>query len=167
MLFRDLKQNHPIYILDKQDGSYSEGVVTEVSFPHYDQNFRNNNGMNMPVMGQQNAAMVIDVTIKSGDKTATYSIPENLSVSYANSLVIATEPKELLKDIEGMRRTADQIIASVPKQEQIRDRAIKLLTELNPEYRDKRETEERFGKIEKSIDEMKGMFTDFLKQWNK
>nr|DAH23874.1 MAG TPA: hypothetical protein [Bacteriophage sp.] len=35
--------------------------------------------------------MVIDVTIESNGKTATYTIPENLSVTYAGDIVLSTD----------------------------------------------------------------------------
>jgi hypothetical protein len=35
--------------------------------------------------------MVVDVTIEANSKTATYSIQENLSVTYAGDVVLSTD----------------------------------------------------------------------------
>lgn len=45
--------------------------------------------------------------------------------------------------------------ASASKAQNIIDKAPSLLAELNPMYKEKQETEQRFGKIEGSIGEMK------------
>lgn len=53
-------------------------------------------------------------------------------------------------------------MASVDKQKQILDKANTLLSELNPVYKEKKETDLRFSKIENSISDMKDMFANFL-----
>ena len=35
--------------------------------------------------------MVVDVTIELNSKTATYTIPENLSITYAGDIVLSTD----------------------------------------------------------------------------
>lgn len=72
MAFKDVKQNYSVYILNKQDITITDGKVISVGFPHLDLNTK-------PTMGQ--SQMVVDVTIEANSKTATYSIPENLSVT--------------------------------------------------------------------------------------
>lgn len=46
------------------------------------------------------------------------------------------------------------VLASASKAQNIIDKAPSLLAELNPMYKEKQETEQRFGKIEKSISGM-------------
>jgi len=57
-------------------------------------------------------------------------------------------------------------LASVDKQKEILDKANDLLAELNPTFKEKKETDLRFSKIEKSICEMKDMFSKFLNTYN-
>lgn len=82
MAFKDVKQNYSVYILNKQDITITDGKVISVGFPHLDLNTK-------PAMGQ--SQMVVDVTIEANSKTATYSIPENLSVTYAGDVVLSTD----------------------------------------------------------------------------
>nr|DAN22435.1 MAG TPA_asm: hypothetical protein [Bacteriophage sp.] len=67
-----------------------------------------------------------------------------------------------MHEIEAMKNNAEQVIASVDKQKQILEKANTLLSELNPVYKEKKETDLRFSKIENSISEMKDMFANFL-----
>lgn len=155
MLFKDLKQNYPVYALDKQELAVYQGKATSIGFPRYDAN----KGYS------QNQQMVVDVTIEINGKSATYTIPESLSVTYAGNLVLSTDREGLSREIESMKNTAEQIIASVDRQKTILDKSSKLLAELSPEYRAKKETEERFTKIEGSVSEMKNMLEKFINEF--
>lgn len=151
MLFKDIKQNYPVYILNKQDVSFSQGKVTSVSLPHMD----NSNPM---VMGKT----VIDVTIEVEGKSATYAIPENLSIVYANDIVLSTETDGIMREVEAMKSSAEQAIKNVERQKIIAEKTSSLLIELNPVYKEKQEYENRFNKMEKSIEELKDMFAGFM-----
>lgn len=153
MLFKDIKQNYTVYILDKQDMNISQAKVSAVGFPRMDI-MQNTPGANTQT--------VIDVTLDSNGKIATYTIPENLSVTYAGNIVLSTDKDGLMHEIEAMKNNAEQVIASVDKQKQILEKANVLLSELNPVYKEKKETDLRFSKIENSISEMKDMFANFL-----
>lgn len=161
MLFKDIKQNYPIHIFDKQDFRYIQGKATAVSFPKLEIN---------PDTGKPE--MMVSITIEAEGKTATYAIPENLSVSYANGLVFATDKSLLLAEAKSVKANAEQIIASVPKAQKIIDNAPVVFAELDSSFKEKQETEQRFGKIEGSISEMKGlmqsqqkMLEDFIKKF--
>lgn len=161
MLFKDIKQNYPIHIFNKQDFRYTQGKATAVSFPKLEIN---------PDTGKPE--MMVSITIEAEGKTATYAIPENLSVSYANGLVFATDKSLLLAEAKSVKANAEQIIASVPKAQKIIDNAPAVFAELDSSFKEKQETEQRFGKIEGSISEMKGliqsqqkMLEDFIKKF--
>lgn len=161
MLFKDIKQNYPVYILDKQELCIIQGKATAVSFPRIEMNQKTGR-----------SEMIIDVTVEADGKTATYAIPENLSVTYAGNIVLATDKQSLTGEVEAMVASADQVIASVTHAKNIKDKAPAILAELNPIYREKQETEQRFSKIEGSISEMnrlmqsqQKMLEDFIKKF--
>lgn len=147
--FKDIKQNYPVYILDKQEFCVIPGKATAVSFPRVEMNQKTGK-----------AEMVVDVTIEANGKIATYTIPENHSVTFAGNIVLATDKQGLISEVEAMVTSADQILASVPHAQKIKDQAPVILADLNPVYKEKQETEQRFGKIEKSISDM----ADMMKQ---
>ena len=149
MLFKDLKTNYPIFILNKQEVSLIQGRVVSVSFPRMDINQSINK-----------TEMVVDVSIEVDGKTATYVIPESLSVTYANNLIISTDKQGLLNEVEAMKNNAEQVIASVDRQKEILEKSNALLSELNPIYKDKREADKRFSQIEDSVKEVRESISD-------
>lgn len=109
--------------------------------------------------------MLVDVTIETAGRTATYSIPENLSVTYAGNLVLSTDKDGISREVEAAKNSAEQALKQVEQQRKIVERSTALLSELNPVYREKKETEERFSKIETSVSEMKNMLAGFIKEF--
>lgn len=79
--------------------------------------------------------MVVDVTIESEGKTATYTIPENLSVTYAGDIVLATDKQGLVCEVEAMKNAAEKILESIPRQKEIVDKSSTLLADLNPAFK--------------------------------
>lgn len=161
MLFKDIKQNYPVYILDKHEFQITQGKAAAVSFPRVEVNQKTGR-----------TEMVVDVTVEADGKTATYAIPENLSVTFAGNLVLSTDKQGLTGEVEALVAGAEQIIASVPRANKIKAEAPAMLASLNPVYKEKQETEQRFGKIEGSISEMKElmkqqqeMMTNFIKKF--
>lgn len=154
MLFKDIKQNYPVFILDKQNLSLERGKVISVGFPRVDMN---------PKTGKSDT--VVDVTIEANGKTATYAIPENMSVTYAGNVVLSTDKSGLTNEIEAMKSSAEQILASVDHQKEILEKASSLLAELNPVYREKQENEKRFNSMEESISKLEKMMTEFISEF--
>ena len=161
MMFKDIKQNYPVYIFDKQTVEYIQGKVTSVSLPRFQ---REQNGLPLSA-SNMNTSMVVDVTIDAGGRSATYTIPENLGITYAGNLVLSTESNGILREIEAMHRAAEQALSEIDRKKEIKDKTAKLLVELNPVYKEKKETEERFNQIESSVSEMKNMLSSFIREF--
>ena len=113
MLFKDVKQNYTVYILDKQDINISQAKVSAVGFPRMD-----------IMQNTPNTQTVVDITLDSNGKIATYTIPESLSVTYAGNIVLSTDKDGLMREIEAMKNNAEQVLASVDKQKQILDNCL-------------------------------------------
>lgn len=138
--------------------NFTQGKVISVSLPRM-----NVGNGTMPMMPTSSpTTMLVDVTIEADGRTATYSIPENLAVTYAGSTVLSTDREGISREIEAMRATAEQILSSVDRQKEILDKTQSLLAELNPAYKEKKETDERFNRIEGDMSEMKSMVRDLL-----
>lgn len=161
LAFKDIKQNYPVHIFDKNEFRYIQGKAAAVSFPKLEINPETNK-----------PEMLVSVTIEAEGKTATYAIPENLSVSYANGLVFATDKSLLLAEAKAVKANAEQILASVPKAQKIIDDSPAVFAELDSSFKEKQETEQRFGNLEKSISSMEElmkkqqeMITGFIKKF--
>lgn len=121
-------------------------------------------------MGQSKAGpaqMVVDVAIEADGKTATYSIPEGLAVTYAGSLVLSTDRDGLAREVEAMKAEAEQALASEDRHREVVSKASALLSELSPAYREKAETDKRLGQLEKSVSDMGTMLERFMEEVRK
>lgn len=98
LLFKDIKQNYPVYILDTQEFSLIQGKATQVSFPRLEMNQKTGK-----------TEMVVDVTIEANGKMATYAIPESHSVTYAANMAYADFYPDPLKDEAACLRYAHKI----------------------------------------------------------
>jgi hypothetical protein len=89
--------------------------------------------------------------------------------------VIATEKSGLLHDIEILNNASDQFLTNVDNliehHKMVKEKATALLSDLNPVYKEKQETEkrfnsieERFNKFENKVDGMSKMLENFIKK---
>lgn len=144
MIFKDLKQGNSVYILDRENFEYKEGKVVFSSSPYIDNQHR-----------QVSPTMVIDFKILVEGKEVSYTIPDSLFICYTNNLAISVDKESLAKEIESIKIEAENFLASVDqkkaKNEKILEKASDLLAELNPMFKQKIEMENRFEKIEGSI----------------
>lgn len=153
MTFKEVKQGHTVYILDKSALTLSEGRVTAAA-----QHLGGTLGTYTQAQGQ----LMVDVTIEVDGKAQTYTIPETLAVTFANNIVLATTQQGLAGEVQRMKAEAERILASVDRQKEIVDKADGLLAELNPQYKERQETERRFGKIEESVNGIQAMVKQLL-----
>lgn len=154
MQFKELKQNYPVYMLDKGSMELTQGKAVSVSFPRVD--------AGNAAAGR--AQLVVDVAIEAGGKTATYTIPESLSVTYAGDIVLSTDRDGLAREVEAMKAGAEQALASMDRHRRVVERSSALLSELSPAYRDRAEADERFGRLEKSVSEMGATLERFMEE---
>ena len=171
-MFKDIKQNYPVFIFNKQDLSVVQGKVVATTFPHVDMNSAQKvTPTALSPTSPLGTQMVVDVTIEAGGKTATYTIPESLSVTYAGNMVLSTDREGIAREVEALKSSAEQVLSSIGRQKEIVEKTTSLLAELSPVYKEKKETEERFSAIEEtvtgvkgSVEELKKMMSDFIKK---
>ncbi len=158
MTFKDLKPGYPVYMLHKTDGiRLTTGKATVVSAPHFPQPVANNL--------MQTMQMVVDVTIEADGQSRTYTIPDTLAITYAgDALALATDREPMLKEIEAMKSQAEDELAKTDKRRAIVAQCEAILTEWNPAFKEKRDTEERFSKIETSMTDLKTMLSGLIKE---
>ena len=154
MLFKDLKIGYPVYIFHK-DGEkrITQGKVTAISPSRLPQ-----------TPSLQTMQMVVDVTIDDGGSSRTYAIPDNTSVTYTNGLVLSTDRDGVIREVEILRNQCAEELAKIEEYRKSVSECEKILTEWNPVFREKRETEERFSKLETSMSDLKSMMSGLIKE---
>lgn len=154
MLFKDLKTNYPVYIFDKASTSVQEGKVINTGLPHFD--------LNQPSYSR----MVTDVTIKVGDITKTYTFKDDSDIGYADNLVISPNRDVILREVESIKEQSEQILEQVDLHKTTVDKCNKILSEFNPVFKEKKETEQRFSQLESSVTDIKTMLSNIMNTIN-
>ena len=154
MLFKDLKIGYPVYIFHK-DGEkrITQGKVTAISPSRLPQ-----------TPSLQTMQMVVDVTIADGGSSRTYAIPDNSSVTYSNGLVLSTDREGVIREVEILKNQCADELAKIDEYRKSVSECEKILAEWNPVFREKRETEERFSKLETSMSDLKSMMSGLIKE---
>lgn len=99
LLFKDIKQNYPVYILDTQEFSLIQGKATQVSFPRLEMNQKTGK-----------TEMVVDVTIEANGKMATYaSHVTHGDAAYLANMYYADLYPDPLKDEASCLRAAYKV----------------------------------------------------------
>lgn len=133
----------------------SQGKVVSVSMPHLPQLG------SMPQFGQ---TMIVDVTIEADGANKTYSIPEGLEVTYTNDLVLSTSKEGIVREAQAMLASKEEALANVDNLKADISTLSSIIEQWNPEYREKKANEARFGAIEKDMSDMKSMVKELLKK---
>lgn len=151
MLFKDLKSGFPVYIYDRNSIEVMQGKVITVSAPHIDKGTFN-----------MAASMVVDITVERGGCPTTYTFKDDTETGYTGSLVITTDKSNIIREIEASKEQSEEALAQVEMHKQRVEKYTAILADYNPAIKEKRAIDERFGKLEDSMVELKSMLSGLL-----
>lgn len=164
MLFKDLKPGYPVYLLRKGDELKAlQGKIIKVSDPYFPPSPIGQ----MPSPSMNTSQRFVDVTLEAEGVTNTYSIPETLSVSYANNIVLSTDKDGILRDVEAMKSQSEEVLRSVEKNKYIISGCDKILEEWNPAFAEKKEQDKRISGLETEVKGLSKMLADFINEFKK
>lgn len=144
MTFKDIKENNVVYILDKNNLQVIKAKVKNSPIPKID--------MNKPNLGLSNSSLVVDLDLEINGKVTQYTIPESLEVTYTSTgLVLATESSKLIPEVEAMAKEAKDTIAKEAYFKKVLDKSSTLLAELNPQLKERQETDRRLNLLEDKL----------------
>lgn len=150
MLFKDLKNGYSLYIFDRDKVTFTQVKVLEITPPHFDSHFGNP------------TEMVVDVTVEGFPRP--YTFKDNTDTGYVNNLVISTDREKGLREVEALKAQSEQALSKKDTYEANIDKCSKILSEFSPAFKEKRENEERFSKLEGSVSELKDMIKGLVKE---
>jgi len=153
-MFSALRQNSPIYILDKgSEPSLEIGTVVSTT----------------PRMGTYQNAFnsTVDIKAKVGEITKEFNqLPANMSKTYYNNSVVVTSDKDsMLQEVEGFIRNSQQIIESLPYHQKVVESGESMLAILNPQIAKDKANEDKINQLESkvtNIDSRLGTMMDML-----
>lgn len=150
MLFKDLKNGYSLFIFDRDAVTFTQAKVLSVNPPHFDSHYGNP------------TEMVVDVTIEGFQKP--YTFKENTDTGYVNNLVVSTDRDKALFEVENLQIQSEQAWNKRDTYKEIAEKCAKIRSEHSPAFKEKRETEERFTKLEGSVGELKDMIKGLVKE---
>lgn len=151
MTFKELKQGYSVYILDKENMCVKHGKVVSTSTPHIDKN-----GYELGV------ALVVDVVLDINGVVATYTFKEDTETGYVKQTVITTDKQNIIREVEAIKSQSEEALSQVDTHKERLQKCNDILIEFNPAIKEKQAIDERFGKLENSMDELKSMLSGLL-----
>lgn len=147
MQFKDVHKGYKVYVLDKCETTIAEKIVIDVSTPHIDSYNLSSN------------KMVVDVTVENGERPLAYTVTDSSEIAYFNDKVIATDKAFFVNDVEAMKSQSTKHIEDVDYHKQRIEKCDSILMEINPQMKERRETDERLNRLETSVSDMKEILT--------
>ena len=152
MQFRDLKPGYSIYIFDRNEVNLKETKVVNVTPPYF------NNRYNNP------GEMVVDVQIEGHNAPCTFKERSDTGVN--GDTVYSINRDIIVREVEDLMSKSEQSLAQKDKWEENIRKCKEILTGFSPAFKEKQENEERMGKMENSIIELKQLIMSQQKTIN-
>ena len=160
-MFSTLRQNSPIYILDKKDSPVLKKGIIETVSP---QRSRTGSFYGQPM------DMIVDIRVNiDGTSQEFKNIPANLSIANDGNIVISETKEAMSTEVDSMLSISKQILESVDYHKDVIEKCEQILKDLNPQFaKDKFQEEKinslesRIGGVENTLGDIKDMLSKVL-----
>lgn len=140
MLFKELKSNYPIFLLDRATLSFEQAKVMNVQ-PNYQ-------SVNMN-------RIEVNVTIQTKEgKQNTYAVSDSEQSAYAGNLFISTSKDCIINEVNVLKNASEEVLSKVDEHKKTVEKCKELLAELDTSFRDQQKTNERLDQMESKLDEI-------------
>lgn len=143
MLLKDCQKGYPIFILNRNEITATQGKIIDVSRPHFD----NRN--------PSNTTMVIDVTVDIDGKQTSFVMPESSTVAYTDNLVLSCDRADILHEVEAICSRNEEELKQTELRKQTVSKCKSIIEDWNPAVKQQRETDERMTKMEQAMGQMR------------
>jgi hypothetical protein len=153
-LFKDLTTGSVIYALMKgEEMRYCEGSIVSVSHPRMNMPEMKTGQMQMPSM--QN---VVDVTYSLDGKNFTDTVDVTASILSTKNpgalTLVSTEKDSIVRELHASLKMSENYISEaereLPKQKKRIEECKALISQLDTDYKERQENEQRFVKLEET-----------------
>ena len=160
-MFSTLRQNSPIYILDKKGSPVLKKGIIETVSP---QRSRTGSFYGQPM------DMIVDIRVNiDGTSQEFKNIPANLSIANDGNIVISETKEAMSTEVDSMLSISKQILESVDYHKDVIEKCEQILKDLNPQFaKDKFQEEKinslesRIGGVENTLGDIKDMLSKVL-----
>ena len=160
-MFSTLRQNSPIYVLDKKDSPVLKKGIIETVSP---QRSRTGSFYGQPM------DMIVDIRVNiDGTSQEFKNIPASLSIANDGNIVISETKEAMSTEVDSMLSISKQILESVDYHKDVIEKCEQILKDLNPQFaKDKLQEEKinslesRIGGVENTLGDIKDMLSKAL-----
>lgn len=160
-MFSTLRQNSPIYVLDKKDSPVLKKGIIETVSP---QRSRTGSFYGQPM------DMIVDIRVNiDGTSQEFKNIPASLSIANDGNIVISETKEAMSTEVDSMLSISKQILESVDYHKDVIEKCEQILKDLNPQFaKDKLQEEKinslesRLGGVENTLGDIKDMLSKVL-----
>ena len=155
MAFQNLRSNHQVYILRKDNIPVLEkGKVITITTP-------------IPKYSNIYSDLVLDMTVDIGGQATNFQkLPANADLAdFGNNIVIATNRDAMSSEVKSMKQRSLDVINSIELHNSIINGCDEILKVLNPEIAEKQRQEEENKALREEINSLKEMFSEFVKSY--
>lgn len=160
-MFSTLRQNSPIYVLDKKDSPVLKKGIIETVSP---QRSRTGSFYGQPM------DMIVDIRVNiDGTSQEFKNIPASLSIANDGNIVISETKEAMSTEVDSMLSISKQILESVDYHKNVIEKCEQILKDLNPQFaKDKLQEEKinslesRIGGVENTLGDIKDMLSKVL-----
>ena len=165
-LFKDMTPASVVYALMKGDEiKYCEGSIVTVGTPRMNMPDMKPGQIQMPSMQQ-----VVDVTYSLDGKNYTDVVDVTASMFPSKQpgmlTLLSTDKDAIVRELHATLKTSENYIAEakreVPKQEKRIKQCKGLIAQLDTDFKEKQQTEERFTKLEETQRQQGGKLDEIL-----
>lgn len=155
MSFQNLRNNHQLYILYKENIPRLEiGKVLQISLP-------------VPKYGNMYSDLVLDITVDvKGNAVNFQKLPANAEIAdFGSDVVIAISKEAMSNEVMSMKQKSEDIINSIEQHHSIIQGCDEILQTLNPEIAEKQKQEQENKALREEINSLKEMFSEFMNKF--
>lgn len=162
-MFQGLRENAPIYILDKGcPHKLTIGYVERVSNPVP----KDGQITTMPMFGQPPQEMVVDVFVKvddSSQKLEKLPATKSATTPEQNPNIFVTESWEtMLAEVENIERKCDNELSKMPYYSAVKESLVDIKLKLNPQLAKEQERDNEIALLKTEVSSIKGSIDEMV-----
>ena len=163
-MFQNLRQGSVLYVLEKSEKPVLKmGEVVSVGAPTPMYNTQTA-GLTMGFQPTMEVVVRAKVDGKEGDFP---HLPATNGVHDYGNMVVTDSREAMLGEVDTLKRTAENVLASVERNENVVSECDTILKSLNPDYAKAKERDEAISNLNNRLDGIESTMSQVLKLLNK